>query len=293
MDQAEILIQLKEGVLKLAQSQGIAISKVNLDALDIIKSIAVLSATEAIPLKSEVKDLKDLKDVKSKQECCVCFGETTELTECKHPVCTDCLKQLTTLQCPLCRQGLGKINPKVAADISKREANRKRAIGMADRIVSVINAADDRVRSAAEEKAYQALSYVFYTKVIGWLTSALDQRDRLLEYDNKLDQQEIFEEQVFRERAKDITNHLNELLATKMGGVIPADVKGQVDQEIKARLAIIDREDRIWVNQSVRNSLARMMYPPTAQQLNALYEDTLFTALWNRQKRCENPELMC
>jgi len=46
------------------------------------------------------------------QECCVCFEDTNEATDCKHPLCLPCMEQLQmrcdrhfmTNDCPLCRQ---------------------------------------------------------------------------------------------------------------------------------------------------------------------------------------------
>lgn len=46
------------------------------------------------------------------QECCVCYEDTCEITDCKHPLCLPCLEEMQmksdrhfmTNDCPLCRQ---------------------------------------------------------------------------------------------------------------------------------------------------------------------------------------------
>jgi hypothetical protein len=39
---------------------------------------------------------------KTKEECCVCFCETTHTTQCNHILCVDCNKKIDI--CPLCRK---------------------------------------------------------------------------------------------------------------------------------------------------------------------------------------------
>ena len=39
---------------------------------------------------------------KIKDECCICFNETTNTTECNHIVCSDCVNKID--KCPMCRK---------------------------------------------------------------------------------------------------------------------------------------------------------------------------------------------
>jgi hypothetical protein len=53
------------------------------------------------------------------EECCVCFETTNHKTECRHPVCSECLKSL--YKCPLCRYDLFykyETTPEIEIEIS-------------------------------------------------------------------------------------------------------------------------------------------------------------------------------
>ena len=39
-------------------------------------------------------------------ECCVCYDETSFANKCGHHTCHNCVSQLTTSECPMCRQPL-------------------------------------------------------------------------------------------------------------------------------------------------------------------------------------------
>ena len=43
--------------------------------------------------------------IKMSEECCVCLEPTSgEIYSCNHPICMQCLSQLKTRKCPMCRQ---------------------------------------------------------------------------------------------------------------------------------------------------------------------------------------------
>lgn len=43
--------------------------------------------------------------IKMSEECCVCLEPTCgEIYSCNHPICMQCLSQLKTRKCPMCRQ---------------------------------------------------------------------------------------------------------------------------------------------------------------------------------------------
>lgn len=292
--QEEVLKQLKDGILSLANNKGLKESDINIQNLSLEDAVSILSGNIEIPLKAKAdqKDLKDQKDVKGldvKQalECCVCFDETTDLTKCGHSLCATCLKQLVTAECPSCRKPLESIDPKAKEIIDRRGANRAKAIEVADRIKAIINSS----QNLSEEE--ESLSYNFYLQAIPWLSSAYDQRDNLLRFDNKLDLQGTLESLVLQERAKTLKTRLKEILEDRMGGSIPNDVKFAVDTEINSRINVIDREDKKMINQMVMQDLQRLGRQPSKQELQNIYEQALYIVLWRRYKRCEDSNNLC
>jgi len=60
------------------------------------------------------------------ESCCICYDEeisTTNLLNCKHPVCEECISQLQKPECPMCKSFLSGplVTDNMLADIMNRQ----------------------------------------------------------------------------------------------------------------------------------------------------------------------------
>ena len=72
------------------------LKKVNIDTQNIDKFSNI-----------QTKPVKNLDNDYTNIECCVCYNDLNILiTECRHPICLDCLLKLRKIECPMCRNEL-------------------------------------------------------------------------------------------------------------------------------------------------------------------------------------------
>jgi hypothetical protein len=79
---------------------------------------------DCLILKNEIEKQEELKLAinilthKQIQNCCVCYDPNFLLTECNHSICRECLCNLKTKRCPMCRK---RINNDIDDDSSDDE----------------------------------------------------------------------------------------------------------------------------------------------------------------------------
>ncbi len=88
-------------------------------------------------------------------ECCVCFEpvvEETETTDCNHAVCQDCLGQLRSPTCPMCREPIELVGP-AAERIAKKEFKKKQGYVFDQLMIRLLLRGNRRIRRVLHIRA--------------------------------------------------------------------------------------------------------------------------------------------